>query len=525
MERKVSVIPQTLNRFTKAAINSNIKKRVAAYARVSTDSEEQLTSYETQVDYYTRYIQQKPEWRFVNVYTDEGISAVNTKHRDGFKQMIADAKAGKIDLIITKSVSRFARNTVDSISTIRELKAIGVEIYFEKENIYTLDSKGELFITIMSSLAQEESRSLSENVTWGKRRRFEKGAVSLPYKQFLGYERGEDGMPKIVEEQAALVRRIYKDFMSGMTPSGIARQLTAERIPTPAQKEKWQSSTVLSILTNEKYKGAALLQKKFTTDFLTKKMKVNEGEVERYYIEHSHEPIINPIEFEWVQVEIQRRKELGKKYSGKSIFSTKLICADCGEFYGAKVWQSNTKYRKTILQCNSKFKGDVKCDTPTLTEQDIKERFIKAYNRLAYNRDALLADCRLMQKVVSDYSDIDVKLNELYQENEVIAELTKRCIEENSLQAINQEEYLKRYNGYCERYDSIKNKIETLENEKNKRKAKEIEIGGFMYELTEYEETITEFDEQLWMMVIDKAIVHQDGRLVFVFRNGCEIEG
>lgn len=178
-----------------------------------------------------------------------------------------------------------------------------------------------------------------------------------------------------------------------------------------------------------------------------------------------------------------------------------------------------------ILQCNSKFKGDVKCDTPTLTEQDVKERFIKAYNRLAYNRDALLADCRLMQKVVSDYSDIDAKLNELYQESEVIAELTKRCIEENSLQAINQEEYLKRYNGYCERYDSIKNKIETLENEKNKRKAKEIEIGGFMYELTEYEETITEFDEQLWMMVIDKAIVHQDGSLVFVFRNGCEIEG
>lgn len=224
-------------------------------------------------------------------------------------------------------------------------------------------------------------------------------------------------------------------------------------------------------------------------------------------------------------MEIQRRKGLGKKYSGKSIFSTKLICADCGEFYGAKVWQSNTKYRKTILQCNSKFKGDVKCDTPTLTEQDVKERFIKAYNRLAYNRDALLADCRLMQKVVSDCNDIDAKLNELYQESEVIAELTKRCIEENSLQAINQEEYLKRYNGYCERYASIKNKIETLENEKNKRKAKEIEIGGFMYELTEYEETITEFDEQLWMMVIDKAIVHQDGRLVFVFRNGCEIEG
>lgn len=279
MARAVTVIPQTIHPFTKTAINSAAKRRVAAYARVSTDSEEQLTSYEAQVDYYTRYINSKPEWEFVKVYTDEGITAVNTKHRDGFKQMVEDALNGKINLIVTKSVSRFARNTVDSLVTVRKLKEVGVEIYFQKENIYTLDSKGELFITIMSSLAQEESRSISENVTWGQRKRFADGKVSLPYKRFLGFEKGDDGLPKIIESEAELVRRIYRMFLTGKAPCMIARILTEEGILSPGGKAKWQSSTVLSILTNEKYKGAALLQKSFTVDFLTKKKKVNEGEV------------------------------------------------------------------------------------------------------------------------------------------------------------------------------------------------------------------------------------------------------
>ena len=212
--------------------------------------------------------------------------------------MISDALAGKIDLIVTKSVSRFARNTVDSLSTIRRLKENHIEVYFEKENIWTFDSKGELLLTIMSSLAQEESRSISENVTWGQRKRFADGKVSLPYKQFLGYEKGPDDIPVIVEEEAIIVRRIYSLFMAGKTPYLIAKALTADGIPTPAGKSKWGTTTVASILTNEKYKGAALLQKKFTIDFLDKKMKVNEGEVPQYYIEQSHQPIIDPEEFD-----------------------------------------------------------------------------------------------------------------------------------------------------------------------------------------------------------------------------------
>ena len=285
---RVTVLPATRNRFTTAPIASVQKRRVAAYARVSTDSDEQLTSYEAQVDYYTHYIKERPDWAFAGMYADEGISGTNTKRREGFNQMIADALAGKIDLIVTKSVSRFARNTVDSLTTVRKLKEKGVEVYFQKENIYTLDSKGELLITIMSSLAQEESRSISENVTWGQRKRFSDGKVSMPYKHFLGYRKGEDGEPEIVPEEAEVVRRIYRLFLEGQTPYGIKRILERAHVPTPAGKETWQTATILSILTNEKYKGDALLQKTFCTDFLTKKMKVNEGEVPQYYVENSH---------------------------------------------------------------------------------------------------------------------------------------------------------------------------------------------------------------------------------------------
>ena len=221
----VRVIPATIQSTSAQSRQQTLKKRTAAYARVSTDSEEQLTSYEAQVDYYTKYIKERPDCEFVGIYTDEGISAVNTKKRDGFNRMVADALAGKIDLIVTKSVSRFARNTVDSLSTVRKLKEKGVEVFFEKENIYTFDGKGELLITIMSSLAQEESRSISENVTWGQRKRFADGKVSMPYKRFLGYEKGEDGSPKINEKEAEIIRLIYRLFMEGKTTSAISKYL------------------------------------------------------------------------------------------------------------------------------------------------------------------------------------------------------------------------------------------------------------------------------------------------------------
>ena len=214
---------------------------MAGYARVSTELEEQQSSYEAQVSYYTEYIQGRDDWEYVKVYTDEGISATSTKHREGFRQMVADALAGRIDLIVTKSVSRFARNTVDSLSTIRELKEYGTEVYFEKENIWTFDSKGELLLTITSSLAQEESRSISENVRWGQRKKISDGKFSLNYKHFLGYDKGPDGGLVINKEQAAIVRRIYGDFLAGMSPYAIARKLTEDGIPSPAGKPCWDT--------------------------------------------------------------------------------------------------------------------------------------------------------------------------------------------------------------------------------------------------------------------------------------------
>ena len=282
--KNVTVIPATFNPQTRKPVNQLSRRKVAGYARVSTDSDEQFTSYEAQVDYYTNYIKANPEWEFVTVYTDEGISGTNTRHCTGFNEMVTDALAGKIDLIITKSVSRFARNTVDSLSTIRKLKENGTEVYFEKEQICTFDSKGELLLTIMSSLAQEESRSISENITWGKRKQFSDGKYSIAYSQFLGYRKGADGQMEIDPEQARIVKRIYRMFLEGSSPSRIAKTLTKEGIPTPAGKSVWQTRVVESILTNEKYKGDARLQKKFTMDFLTKATKVNEGEVPQYYV-------------------------------------------------------------------------------------------------------------------------------------------------------------------------------------------------------------------------------------------------
>jgi site-specific DNA recombinase len=288
MVKSVTTIPAKINKKTAMPIDSPRKRRVAAYARVSTDSEEQATSYEAQVDYYTNYIKNRKDWDFVRVYADEGITGTNTKDRVEFKAMINDALDGKIDLIITKSVSRFARNTVDTLTTVRKLKEKNIEVWFEKENIQTLDSKGELLITIMSSLAQEESRSISENCTWGQRKRFADGKVTVPFSRFLGYDRGEDGNLIINPEEAKSVKLLYALFLEGRSCYGVAKELTARGIKTPGGKDKWSAQSVKSILTNEKYKGDALLQKSFTVDFLTKKKKKNEGEIPQYYVKNNH---------------------------------------------------------------------------------------------------------------------------------------------------------------------------------------------------------------------------------------------
>lgn len=456
-ERIVRRIPATVNRFTELPIEKRTKRRVAGYARVSTDMEEQLTSYDAQVKYYIDYIKNHEDWEFAGMYADEGITGTSTKHREGFKNMVRDALDGKIDLIITKSVSRFARNTVDSLTTIRKLKENGTECYFEKENIWTFDGKGELLLTIMSSIAQEEARSISENCTWGQRRRLAEGKVSVPYASFLGYDKGDDGILKVNEEQAKVVRRIYGMFLQEQSIYAIAKKLTEEGIVSPAGKTKWYASTVKSILTNEKYKGDALLQKTYTSDFLTKKKKINMGEVPQYYVKNSHKAIIEPDVFDTVQKLVQKPKK-GRR-SCISIFSSKIKCGDCGAYYGSKVWHSNDKYRKVIWQCNHKFDNEKKCTTPHFDEDRIKELFITSVNKLSKSKIEILADFMLIKR-------------ELFGGNETVG------------------------------------------------KEREEEIELFIKKLEEQNGVITEFDEVLWVSMVECVTVYRKDDVRFKFKDG-----
>lgn len=308
MARNIKMIPSTVPLHAVGPVVTGAKRRVAAYARVSTDRDEQFTSYEAQIDYYTNYIKSRPDWEFVSVYSDEGKTGCNTRKREGFKNMVDDALDGKIDLIVTKSVSRFARNTVDSLTTIRKLKDKGVEAYFEKENIWTFDTKGELLITIMSSLAQEESRSISENTRWGMRKAFQNGKVFVPFRHFLGYDRGANGELQVNLEQAEIVQMIYQMFLDGYSFYRIAAELTKRGISTPYGLQIWNGRTVKNILQNEKYRGDALLQKRYSRDFLDREMRKNEGAVPQYYIVGNHEAIIDTEMFQRVQEELKRRE-------------------------------------------------------------------------------------------------------------------------------------------------------------------------------------------------------------------------
>ncbi len=524
MNKSITVIPATKNKFTSIPTTSVAKRKVAAYARVSTDSDEQFTSYEAQIDYYTKFINQREDWKFIKVYTDEGISGTNTKKRGGFNEMVKDALAGKIDLIVTKSVSRFARNTVDSLVTVRKLKENGTEVYFEKENIYTFDSKGELLITIMSSLAQEESRSLSENVTWGQRKRFSDGKVKMNYKRFLGYDKGEDGKPTINEKEAELVRLIYRLFLDGKTPCGICKELEKMGVPTVSGKPKWSQSTVRSILTNEKYKGDALLQKKFTVDFLTKKMKVNEGEVPQYYVEDSHPPIVSKLLFDIVQSEIARRQKLGKSYSGNNIYSSKIMCAECGGFYGSKIWHSTDKYKSIIYQCNKKFKNADKCKTPNLTVEGIQDIFVKAYNLAMADKTTVLEDCALMIDTICDCAKLNAEIESLTEELKVVSELVGNCVNENARKKQSQEVYAKKYNSLVRRYEKAEKRLNVALAERTERTNKEREIQLFITTLREKPESIDAFDEELWIILVEKVDVYHDKKCVVYFKNGVSTE-
>jgi DNA invertase Pin-like site-specific DNA recombinase len=397
MAKNITFIPAKTNRGNLAEKLTPQKKRVAAYCRVSTDQAEQLSSYQAQVAYYTDFISNNPDYDLAGIYADEGISGTNTKKREQFNKMIEDCKNGKIDMIITKSISRFARNTLDTLNNVRLLKELGINVFFEKENINTLDSKGEVLLTIISSLAQDESRNISENSTWGIRRKFEQGKVTVNHKKFLGYDKDEEGNLIINEKQAKIVRRVYTEFLNGKTPNQIARDFEKEGIINWNGTSKWYESSIRKMLSNEKYKGDALLQKTYTVDFLTKKRLENKGEVPQYYVEDSHPAIIDKELWEIVQLEIDRRREFAREHNTKvnvanpnNPFAGKVICGSCGKTYGRKVWNStNERLRRHVWVCCGKYevKGEKGCCNRHIDERELEKAFIKGWNALVSEKE------------------------------------------------------------------------------------------------------------------------------------------
>ncbi len=522
-EKKIKKIEATKPLYSNNFQNYSRKRRVAAYARVSTDKEEQESSFDAQVSYYTQKIQANPQWVFVEVYADEGITGTSMKKRDGFNRMIDDALAGKIDLILTKSVSRFARNTVDSLTTVRKLKDKGVEVYFEKENIYTLDSKGELLITIMSSLAQEEARSISENTAWGRRKQFADGKYSLAYSTFLGYDKGPNGELVINEEEAPIIRRIYDEYLAGLSPYMIAKKLTADGIETPAHKTVWQPSTVQSILTNEKYYGAATLQKTVVVDFLSKKVRPNRGELPSYYITEDHEAIIAPVKFRMVQEEMERRKKAGRKAQGVSVFSGRIVCGDCGGFYGRKIWHSNTENASWHWHCNNKFMKRKYCTTPTLKEENLQETFVEVFNGLIRRKKEIEDNYLICLDAITDTTEYERQMEELDKEATEVQTLIRSLLIEYGRSA-DSNNIAAQYEEYERRLDAIARLREDLDMKIASCSLKRTQITAFLMELKKHEHPLSEFDPLVWQATVNHARVDHDCNITFCFRDGSEVK-
>lgn len=377
---RVTIIKPTVNHQKK-------KKRVCAYARVSTDSLSQGESLENQIQYYENIISSNSEYEYVGVFADKGITGT-TENRPEFQKMLELFRSGNIDLIITKSVSRFARNTAIMLQTVRELKDIGVEVRFEKENIDTLSGDGELMLTILSSFAQEESKNVSENINWRFKQKFQRGELVINEKRFLGYDKNQYGDLVINQKEAKVVRRIFQDYLSGKGSFTIAKELEKENIAT-AVGGKWSGTTILKILKNEKYRGDAILQKYYTPNHLTKTKVKNNGQVDSYYIEDNHSPIITREMWEEVQEEIKRRAEAKgnikgdtDKYKRRYPLTGMLYCSKCGSSLIRRTWNSKFNCKKIVWQCSNYIRnGKSACegtriDDETVSRLNIKEEII-----------------------------------------------------------------------------------------------------------------------------------------------------
>jgi site-specific DNA recombinase len=502
-EKSVMIIPARKLHGNKVSGTEVQKLRVAAYCRVSTDTDEQATSYEAQVEHYTEYIQKNPTWSFAGIYADDGISGTGTKKREEFLRMIDDCMVGKIDMIVTKSISRFARNTIDCLKYIRQLKEKNIPVVFEKENINTMDAKGEVLITIMASLAQQESESLSKNVKLGLQYRYQQGKVQVNHNWFLGYTKDENGNLIIDPDQAEIIKRIYREYLEGNSCKKIAEGLEADHIPNGSGSTKWWDSNILQILKNEKYMGDALLQKTFTEDVLTKKRVENDGTVPQYYVENSHEAIVSKEYYHEVQAEIARRghmKDVQNRRSGycsKYALTSVITCGDCGAPFRRVVWNVRGK-KEPVWRCRSRItKGGDSCFAPTLHEQDLHTAVVQAIQQTFGTKKMVMDQ---FQHNVEDVfaggteAEIDSYNSELQQ------------LQEQLVQSVNTG---KNYDGIAETIRSIKEKRDKALDSKAAENEYEKQTQAVQELLKTDGSRELEYDDSLVRKLIKQIIVNE----------------
>lgn len=512
------------------------QRRVAAYCRVSTDDEEQLTSYNTQKRVYTDMVMANKEWELVGIYADEGISGTRADKRPEFKRMIDDCFAGKIDYIITKSVSRFARNTVDCLDHVRQLKARGIGVYFEEQNIDTLKCDSELYLVIYAGFAQSESESMSKNITWSYRKNFEDGKCIYIYKKLLGYKKGADGTPEIVPEEAVIVERIFNMFLAGMTAEGISNVLKAEKIKVPGKELNFSKKMILGILQNEKYCGDCILQKTVTVDCISKSRKKNEGEAPMYLVENSHQAIVSREVFNRVQEEISRRKALPPQSKKKAVTASGkyskyaltevLKCGECGSRYKRVTWTSRGK-KQIVWRCVSRLDhGKKYCkDSITVKEEELQEAIVRAIRK--FNEEDDRTYIALMKATIGDALGITGNSEEVEFLERRIEALNKRMVQivSASVQAGESVEHHEdEFRSIADEIDQLKRRIEAAQEACKGSAAEQERLKEIQATIDSRAASVNEYDDTIVRQMIECIRVYHDGRLEIIFGGGYEIE-
>ena len=512
------------------------QKRVAAYCRVSTDSEEQLTSYQNQMRVYTEMIAANKEWEFAGLYADEGISGTRADKRPEFQRMIRDCQNGRIDYIITKSVSRFARNTVECLEYVRSLKAQGIGIFFEEQNIDTLKNESELYLVIYAGFAQSESESISKHITWTYRKKFEEGKVSFQYKNFLGYRKGADSQPEIVPEEAAIVERIYEMFLAGQPVKVIAQTLQAEKIEIPGKNLSFSKNMIMNILRNEKYCGDCILQKTVTVDCISKTRKANQGEAPMYIVENNHPAIISREVFNRVQEELIRRQALRAKSDKTSITATGkyskyaltevLQCAECGSRYRRVTWTAHGR-KKIVWRCISRLDyGTKHCkDSITVEEEALHGAVVRALNRFHTEDESTYLT--LMKATIGEAIGINGGSEEIDLLTRRIDTLNKRMLDlvnETVAAGKDVESSEDEFKGISDQIEQLNRRIAAIQESIHKDGSRQARLEEIQSIIAKRVANKTQYDDSIVRQMIECIKVHSDGRLTIIFGGGYEIE-